>query len=319
MKIVWFINILQFVLVLFGMDKTKFINIFSNILDDLNIVKELYQYHLGHCYINNKYMNDMDFRWFSRTSKMSCENMKYLHNDCDHSDDSTLFYNKHYVKRSESSAIQYYWKSIKNDTDKYFLISQRRLTWFLLKKIHLDDCRLTYKSLLDPNVKAHILKELEILSKKLSNHVDIVNVINVNGKCSYDHKTNSQRELDVSLLNDHDTMTDERANELYSYAYARRKHGIHKIMDSLTFKVVLYDMLLLNNDRNETFSSFKDSSPMSGLYEDMTEYLKRQYKFVKSIVSPEEMMKLERISQKFNSSSPFPLNMFHIYRLFYVL
>ena len=65
------------------------------------------------------------------------------------------------------NVVDFYYKDIlKDKTGKYFFISRRRVKWFLLRKVHLDDCTLTYKKLWNNDVKTKILEELTTLSSK---------------------------------------------------------------------------------------------------------------------------------------------------------
>ena len=73
----------------------------------------------------------------------------------------------------------YYEETLKDITGKYMFISKRRIKWFLLSKIHLYDCTLTYFALYDRETKKKLLQELE----ELSNRIHVPD----NFKCNHNH------------------------------------------------------------------------------------------------------------------------------------
>jgi hypothetical protein len=58
---------------------------------------------------------------------------------------------------------------------------------------------------------------------------------------------------------------------------------------------------------------------MSGLGENVESYMHNQYKNVKSVIGDDKIKRLRRVYQRFNNYSNTPINIFHIYRMFYIL
>lgn len=255
------------------------------------------------------------------------------------------------TKYKDCNLINFYFFDILDDeTGKYMGISYRRVKWFLLGAVHLRDCTLTYKKLWEPAVKLKLLNELQEISKRLinSSEYDIPCICKDFTTCQSSHclndcvkkeminyKKRKRVEIDLQArrcfkLGDDCGLDDEAANALTMYAY----NGEHKKGDNFVrrirewnsnyfvgdylekdiLKIIIYDHILLQ-PTEETFESFWDSSPMSGLQEVISDYLSNQETNVKSVLPRNEYKKLKKLRKNFNESSNVTLTIFDLYHL----
>ena len=306
---------------------------------------------------SNKLINEMNYSiWFGGEKILSRKYTEYMSllsesggydSDYDSEDEET----------EEKNVVDFYFDEIlKDKSGKYFFISKRRVKWFLLKKVHLEDITLTYKKLWNLDVKKKLLKELEELSSSFEidegqlevmeeesikiNILDAIKIFMIRLKKSNlkKYRKGIREELDLSYRwKGYERMTDEKADKFINYAYYGIRtdknnpnidyiytkewcsdYMVGEMVDIFTFKIVVYDLLLLNN-HNETFDSYYDSSPMSDLKEVVAEYLLMQQHLIESILGKKESNNLLRIRNRLEKYSRNMVTMFQIYRIFHVL
>lgn len=257
------------------------------------------------------------------------------------------------IIKSHDVVTFYYDTILEDKTGKYFFISKRRVKWFLLKMVHLKDCTLTYKKLWDLKVKKELLKKLEKMSisleiegyelecaieedqyKNIKTPEEFIIRLKKDNLDKY--KKGIREELDLPFHYDGKGMSDKNADDFVSYALTGERDSnnpkikqiyknewcsdymVGEMVDEFTFKIMMYDMLLLSYNC-ETFLSYLDSSPLSSLKEYVGEYLFSQYREVENIIGKIEAKRLLRIRNRLEKYSHNILTMFQVYRMFNML
>jgi len=245
---------------------------------------------------------------------------------------------------NDKKIVDYYYIDIQADSYicrnekhiKYLGISKRIVYWFLLAKVHLYDCTLTYKKLWKQKEK--YLKELEQVSINL--YPDIYNKYhNINDYYSFRLKNENMNEKNIQLLKENDIkdylngnihepsidnyidLSDEKAKETVHYLYDKKYKGIYKFVDKFMLEVILYDLILVHTESHisgyfiENFGTCRDSSPMC-VIEDVVCSCDMQYKSIKETVGDDIAKKIKKMAEHMGKYTYYT-RMFDIYRTLY--
>ena len=164
----------------------KVIEIFENDKDDIKVEND-----------------DMNYRrWFEETEDHEYGNkpifgtlntMVYSYEDGDLHMNHILTSNNidNTIYNGPKSIVDVYFQEILLDkTGKYFLITKRRVKWFLLAQVHLYNCTLTYRKLHEPQIITLLLQKLAELSTKLESSISDIS----ERKCSINCSHNNNKE-----------------------------------------------------------------------------------------------------------------------------
>jgi hypothetical protein len=218
---------------------------------------------------NNRSQNEMDDKLFTFTGKYKWQTPE---------DD-------------QKDVINFYFEELlKDKTGKYFFISKRRVKWFLLKKVHLDDCTLTYKKLWDETVRDNIINELEYLS----NNIKI-----------YDRDGNTDDELLKQIKKDNLEKYKNDVREELDKEYNLLDDNLEDNTDYTKFR--------------ETFKSFYENGSTRHVEDEIYCYLDNQCFNVSEQIGDDKKTELNKIRYRFNDYSKNKLTIFDMYRMNYVL